>query len=149
MITDKLTIYGDKEDVRLIKELLCKCADTLDVKAVPVAVYAMCAPDDATVVPKGAEWVVADYKDRELIGADLRKVTYSVDNSCADVVALNVQQRELHQCFEILHGVFMSRVFIPLDSAYTREQILVCATVLSVLGAPMDKIIPAINESLK
>lgn len=148
MITDKLTIYGDKEKAQLVSALAEKCADALSLEGVKTQVYLHPLSDEITG-EIDAECVIVEYKDKEAVPEGVRCVTYSLSDSRADAAALNIQNREHSSCFELLHQVFMSRIFIPHTSEYTPEQVLVCAAVLLSTGASADKIVTTINELLK
>lgn len=148
MITDKITVFGEKQEAMSICDLLNKCTIQTDVVPTPVELYLWEGAQKADNSGKAAIQVVPyDMRGDFPQGAGI--VTYSdVDNS-ADISAVNPQKRETSLCFEILCGVFMSRVFIPDTSEYTQRQVLACASVLYAMGVPMKKVVSLINESLK
>ncbi len=147
MITDKLTIYGDKENKECIEVLLVKCAQVLSLEDADVQVYTEAFPEGAS--SSKALCVVLDYKDKEQLSEGVKSVTYSVSDSRSDVMALNIQKREQSVCFELLHKTYMSRIFIPHTRRYTPKQILICSAVLLSLGVSAEKIVDTINEILK
>ncbi len=148
MITDKITVYGHKQEAEVICDLLSKCLP-----------FSESDTDGAYVYLSGASFNPQNCDDKKpvIIPFDVKNefshiegvVTYSDVDSSADVCAINPQKRKDSMCFEILCGVFMSRVFIPQKSEYTLRQVLVCASVLYALGVPMKKVVSLLNESLK
>lgn len=143
----RMFIFGKDRDV--INELLRGCVEGLELDAKTVAVYGEQDFDGKTEIPKEADCVVIHHSQRELVPNSIEVLTYAADNSSADVVALNVQERDSSQSFEILYGSSMGRVFIPHNSKYTKEHVLIAASLLCALGAPIEKILLAINRLLK
>lgn len=147
MITDNITVFGDRENVRDICDLLAKCTDTLQVEVTPATVYAQKITEQREHGED--ECVIFPYESRDKISCKGKVLTYSLENSTADVAALNLQKRETSICFEVLCGASMSRIFIPLSSSYTQEQVLVCACVLCAFGVAVDKAVFTLNEIIK
>ena len=148
MITDKLTIYGEKDDVLSICDLLTLCTKETELSPAHMDVY----------LNSNSKEPIAEGKDKiliipfEMMGdipKGMRCITYSSNDNSADVSSVNVQERSSALCFEILCGDFMNRVFIPYSAEYTQYQVLVCASVLYGFGVPMQKVVSLINESLK
>ncbi len=148
MITEKLTIYGDKENKECIMTLLEKCAQVLSPESMSVQVLTDTLPEDFCV-SSDTQCVVLDYKDKEKLPEGVGVTTYSLSDSKSDVMALNIQNREQSVCFELLYKMFMSRVFIPHTRGYTPKQVLISSAVLLALGVPAEKIVETINEILK
>lgn len=148
MITDKLTIFGDREDVTRICDLINKCAGTLEVKGNEVVAFVEDVPEQEGDSFGGSSLVIP-FEVRDKVVSEGGIVTFSETENSADVSSLNLQQRTHNLCFEVLSGTFMSRVFIPNESNYTPRQVLVCVSILSAWNVDVDKIIPVINESLK
>lgn len=147
MITDKITFFGEKENVRDICDLLSKCVEVLQVEITPATVYTQTVSQYKEYGE--GECVIFPYEDKEKISCKGRCVTYSLANSMAEVAALNLQKRETSICFEVLCGASMSRVFIPYTSHYTQEQVLICACVLCAFRVPVDKAVFTLNEIIK
>lgn len=148
MITEKLTIYGDKESKECIMTILEKCTRVLSQELIKVQVYTDTLPEDFSV-SSDAQCVVLDYKDKEKLPEGVRCVTYSLTDSKSDVMALNVQTREQSVCFELLHRTFMSRIFIPHNRGCTPKQVLISSAVLMSMGVSAEKIVETVNEILK
>ncbi len=146
MITDKLTIFGDREDVTNICDLLEKCAQSLGVELADTVLYAQeileCAHYSQDVC------VILPYALKDKISGG-KMLTYSEKESAADVTLLNLQKREANMCFEVLSGASMSRVFVPYGSGYTSEQVLACVSVLCAWGASVSGAVSKINSILK
>ncbi len=147
MITDKLTIYGDKENKERIEALLMKCTQILSLEWTDTQVYTDSLPESVTL--SVARNTVLEYKEKERLSEGVKYVTYSMSDSRSDVTALNVQNREQSVCFELLHKSYMSRIFIPHTREYTPKQILICSAVLLSMGVTAEKIVETINEILK
>ncbi len=148
MITEKLTIYGDKENKECIMTLLEKCAQVLSPESMSVKVHTDTMTEEFSV-SSDAQCVVLDYKDKGKLPEGVRSVTYSLTDSRSDVTALNIQSREQSVCFELLHKVFMSRIFIPHTRGLTPKQVLISSAVLLSMGVPAEKVVETINEILK
>ncbi len=148
MITDKITVYGEKENALNICGLLTKCTEDFDVPDVHLDVYLWDSEKEISASDK-EKIAVIPFEERESVPKGVKFVTYSDTDSRADVSALNVQKRESALCFEILSTAFMSRVFIPYTEKYTLQQVLVCASVLFALGMPAAQAVSLINETLK
>ena len=148
MLKDKLTIYANEEDAQRIRGLVLECVQNTEVNLVDmVAVAAVYT--DALQIPAEVRCVVVSEESDIEVSSDVRKIKYSLGSTKGDICALNVQKRSTCTCFEVLYGVFMSRVFIPDNSPYTPDQVLMCVCILCGWGASIDKLIPAINELLK
>lgn len=147
MNTDKLTIYTQNEDASNIRELVLMCIDALEISLVPLAAFGTDAPAEA--ITNNTRCVVVPYGLSVQTGEEVRKLTYSVDSTKGDICVLNIQKRTNSTCFEVLYGVFMSRVFIPIESKFTSQQVILAICILCGLGASIDKLIPLINELLK
>lgn len=148
MITEKLQIYGDKENVQGVQELLAKCIDMLDVEVTQTLVYTD-KPDKTVNCDDGISQVVVDYEDKDAVCSDNGVTTYSFSDSRSSVTALNEQKKENFTCFELLSGVSMSRIFIADAHTYTAKQVLVCTAVLCALGVTAEKTVETINGLLK
>ncbi|MBQ8001451.1 MAG: hypothetical protein IJ298_09710 [Ruminococcus sp.] len=148
MITDKLTIYGDKENKECISALVERCAQVLGAESFSTQVYTEPLSEDISF-DKDAQCVVVEYNDKDKVPERVRCVTYSFSDNRSDVMALNLQHREYSDCFELLHKVFMSRIFIPHTSGYTPKQALICAAILLSSGVSAERIVETINEILK
>ena len=147
MITDKLTIYAQIEDVNNVCELVSGCIPKTEINMVPLAAF---APNEKfCTLPSDVRCVVLQYGAWAELDENLRKLTYSIEDTKGDIAALNIQKRETCTCFEVLYGVFMSRVFVSLGSKYTVTQVVLAICILCGWGASIDKIIPLINELLK
>lgn len=147
MITDKLTIYAESEDVNSIRELVALCMDALEINPVSLTAFGKNAPlmelsKDTRCVVLPADLLIQTEKG-------VRKLTYSIDDTKGDICVLNIQKRTNSTCFEVLYGVFMSRVFIPLESRFSPSQVILAICILCGFGASIDKLIPLINEILK
>ena len=139
----------------------CISSDTLANSGVRVEAVAMAtgqasgcaaavlANKGEVILPKNTRCVVLPFDLKLTLTEDVRKLTYCLDGTSGDVSALNIQKRETCTCFEVLYGVFMSRVFIPFDSKYTVKQVLLCVCIMCGWGASIDKLIPLVNELLK
>lgn len=149
MNTNDLTIYGGREDVSLITQLIEDCEEILELDLTPIAVYALCAPDEKNKIPESAKRVVLCHEDATLLPKETDRLTYSFSDSRADVSALNLQQRQSGTSFEILYGSHMGRVYIPKECKYSKDHILVAASVLCAWGVAIDKILSVINELIK
>ena len=147
MITDQLTIYSQSEDVSSIRELVLMCADTSDINSVPLTAFGTDASE--AEISENTRCVVLPYGLSVKTDDSVRKLTYSVDATKGDICALNIQKRTQNTCFEVLYGVFMSRVFIPNESKFTPQQVILAISILCGFGASIDKLIPLINEKLK
>ena len=146
MITDKLTVFGDREDVANICDLTAKCAETLGLAPCETV---LCASENVPVSQASdAALVVLPYEIKEKAKGK-RVFTYSESESGADAVLLNLQNRESTTCFEVLSGTDMSRVFVPLSSDCTCTQVLACVSVLCAWGAPVSDAVSAVNSILK
>lgn len=148
MITDKLTIYGDKENKECILSLVEKCSRVISPECEGAQVFTQGCSEELL---KGADspCVILEYKDKASVAENVKCITYSLSDSRADVTALNVQNREHSVCFELLHNVFMSRVFIPNTSGYTPLQVLICSAVLLSAGVSAQQIVETLNDILK
>ncbi len=146
MITDKLTIFGDSEDVTAVCDLICKCSQLLDVQLCECIVYIGDVSEPCKASADKAVIVPYEYKDKITQG---RVMTYSATQTAADVASLNLQKRENALCFEVLSGAQMSRVFIPYNTNCTQSQVLVCAGVLCASGVSVNKAVETINSILK
>lgn len=148
MITDKITVYGEKQEAEIICDLLKKCITQSEGEFTPVDVY-LWETSGLSENFDSEKIHVVPYNMKGQLPEKSTTVTYSDADSSADVSTLNLQKRKDSLCFELLCGVFMSRIFIPDESEYTQRQVLVCASVLYALGMPMKKVVSLINESLK
>ncbi len=146
MITDKLTIFGDREDVTNICDLLSKCSCDLELEAKDTALYVSEVPSVADY-PEGV-CVVLPYEFREMVSGG-RITTFSEKDSNADVTLLNLQKRKSALCFEVLCGTSMSRVFVPYDKGHTCSQVLACVSVLCARGVSVNDAVSKINSILK
>lgn len=149
MLKDKLTIFAKEEDTQCILELVLKCIDRADINMVSLLAVADETNKGEVILPKNTRCVVLPFDLKLTLTEDVRKLTYCLDGTSGDVSALNIQKRETCTCFEVLYGVFMSRVFIPFDSKYTVKQVLLCVCIMCGWGASIDKLIPLVNELLK
>lgn len=149
MIQDKLTIFANEEDTESIFELVLKCIDKADINMVFLLAVADGTNKDNLTLPEGIRCVVLPFDMKGFVPSDVRKITYCEGGASGDISALNVQKRETCTCFEVLYGVFMSRVFIPFGSKYTVKQVLLCVCIMCGWGASIDKLIPLLNELLK
>lgn len=147
MITEKLTIYPMGEDVDDIRELVKECAGDLELNMVPLVAFLPDASVEA--IPSDTRCVVLPHGLCAETEEGVRKLTYSIGSAKGDICVLNVQKREKCTCFEVLYGVFMSRVFIPLESKFSTEQVVLAIIILCGLGASIDKLIPLVNDKLK
>ena len=147
MITDKLTIYTENEDVNCIRELVALCMDALEINPVPLTAFGRNA--SAAELSKDTRCVVLPQGLSVETEKRVRKFTYSIDDTKGDICVLNIQKRTNTTCFEVLYGVFMSRVFIPFESRFSPSQVILAICILCGLGASIDKLIPLINEILK
>ena len=148
MLKDKLTIYANEEDAQRIRGLVLECVQNMEINMVDMVAIAA-AYTEAIELPAQIRCVVLSDESDLKVSSDVRKIKYSLNSTKGDICALNVQKRSTCTCFEVLYGVFMSRVFIPDHSLYTPEQVLMCVCILCGWGASIDKLIPAINELLK
>ena len=148
MLKDKLTIYADREDAQRIFELVSECVERTDINMVDLVAIDVVFSGKVSV-SKDCRCVVLPVGLDTEIPDNVRKLTYSVNSTKGDIAALNVQKRTECTCFEVLYGVFMSRVFVPLHSIYTVQQVLMCVCILCGWGASIDKLIPLLNEILK
>ena len=149
MLKDKLTIYSSPEDEKRVRELILGCVPDIELNMVRLTAVAPDANETDIVVTSDCRCVVIPY-DFSLDTADsVRKLTYSDNGAKGDISGLNLQKRETCTCFELLYGVFMSRVYIPLSSVYTAPQVLMCICILCGWGASVEKVIPVVNEFLK
>ncbi|MBQ4568453.1 MAG: hypothetical protein IJA62_00090 [Ruminococcus sp.] len=146
MITDKLTIFGDREDVTNICDLLSKCGCHLESEAKDTVLYVSEVPDN-TAYPESV-CVVLPHELRERVSGG-RITTYSEKDSNADVTLLNLQKRETAFCFEVLCGASMSRVFVPYGKGYTCLQVLAGISVLCAWGVSALDAVSKINSILK
>lgn len=148
MLKDKLTIYAKEEDAQRIRGLVLECVQNTELNLVDmVAVAATCT--EGVEIPEDVRCVVMPEESDLALCEDIRRIKYSLNSTKGDICALNVQKRSTCTCFEVLYGVFMSRVFIPDESLYTPEQVLISVCILCGWGASIDKLIPVINELLK
>lgn len=148
MITEKLQIYGDKENVRRVRELLFKCLGVLNAEVTGTIVYTD-KPDKVIRSDDKNSQVVINIEDKESVSSGENVFTYSFGDSRSDVVALNEQKKENFTCFELLSGVSMSRIFIADIHTYTAKQVLVCTAVLCAMGITAEKTVETINGLLK
>ena len=148
MLKDKLTIYADKTNEECIRQLVSDCIQSIDINMVSLAA-ADSGFGGAVSFDKDLRCVVLPFGFDAKIPEGVRQLTYSINGTKGDIAALNVQKRTQCTCFEVLYGVFMSRVFIPLESIYTVEQVLLCICILCGWGASIDKLVPLVNELLK
>lgn len=148
MITDKLTIHGEKDDVQNICDLLMKCTKETELSNTPLEVY-LKNGEYNDFAENEEKILIVPFEMQESIPKGIKLITYSLQDSLADISSLNVQKRSDALCFEILCGAFMNRVFIPYKCNYTQLQVLVCASILYAWGVPMQKVVSLINESLK
>lgn len=148
MITDKVTVYGNKENTLNICDLLLKCTENIDIPDVNLDVYLREYKKEISALDKDRTLIIP-LEERENVPDNIKYITYSDTDSKADVSSLNVQKRDSVLCFEILSTTSMSRVFIPYTEKYTIQQVLVCASVLYALGVPIKQTVSLINEILK
>ncbi len=148
MIKDKLLIYAKEEDKKHILELVLGCAEKSDMNVVSLVAVADGEAFEA-VLSEDVRCVIVPHGFKQTFPESVRKITYCENGTSGDISALNVQQRETCTCFEVLYGVFMSRVFIPKESKFTVKQVLLCVCVMCGFGVSVDKLIPLLNELLK
>ena len=148
MLKDKLTIYAEKEDAECINALVFECTEKSDINMVDIVAVSDSFKEEAEF-PDSLRCAVLPEGLSVSLPTGVRKLTYSVNSTKGDIAALNVQKRSRCTCFEVLYGVFMSRVFIPDESPYTPSQIIMCISILCGWGASVEKLIPLINELLK
>lgn len=148
MITDKLTICGEKDDVQNICDLLAKCTKEMELPKVKLEVYLQNSKCEFLAENKD-KILILPFEMKESAPKDTKLITYSLQNSLADISSLNVQKRSDTLCFEILCGAFMNRVFIPYKCKFTQLQVLVCASILHAWELPMKKVVSLLNEFLK
>lgn len=147
MITDELIIYPLSEYVNDIRELVKACVEDLELNMVPIVAFLPDAP--AQAIPSDTRCVILPDSLSVQTAEGVRKLTYSIDSTKGDICVLNIQKRTNCTCFEVLYGVFMSRVFIPLESKFSPDQVVLAIIILCGLGASIDKLIPLINEKIK
>ena len=148
MLKDKLTIYAEKGDAERINALVYECVEKSDINMVDIVAVSDSYKEEWEI-PASLRCAVLPEGLSVSLPAGVRKLTYSVNSTKGDIAALNVQKRSQCTCFEVLYGVFMSRVFIPDESLYTPFQIIMCVSILCGWGASVEKLIPLINEILK
>ncbi len=146
MITDKLTIFGDREDVTNICDLLSECTCALGLEARDTVLYM--SEDSRSASYPDSVCVVLPYEIKDKISGG-RVLTYSEKESSADVTLLNLQKRDTSLCFEVLSGTSMSRVFVPYGKDYTTAQVLACVSVLCAWGGSVNEVVSKINSILK
>jgi len=149
MFTDKLIIFGDSNNKEFIEELVALSACTLDLNEVKLtAIISSDAVADREEL-EDCRCIVKPFGYALENTSDARIITYSQNCTRGDIVALNVQEKPEFTSFEVLYGVFMSRVFVPSHSKYTVHQVFMCVCILCGWGASIDKVIPRLNEILK
>lgn len=148
MLKDKIIFYGS-EDKDVILELVLECLEKTEINAVLLSAILSKVNEDEIIIPKECRCVVMPWDLHLNLSDGVRKLTYCEDGAKGDISVLNIQKRENCTCFEVLYGVFMSRVFIPVESKFTVKQVLMCVCILCGFGASIDKLLPIINEILK
>ncbi|MDD6644587.1 MAG: hypothetical protein PUE67_00760 [Oscillospiraceae bacterium] len=143
-MNNQIVIKGDSPDKKEVEMLLKNCVSSQSLETkVPVTLVLDNAYHDFDI--KGALAVPASNKMYD--GGE--KLTYSTVNQSADVVGLNIQDRENQRCFELLYGAEMGRIFVSKSKDIAIPSVVAAASALIAGKIPVKKVIEEINNQLK
>ncbi len=148
-MTDMNMIKLSSDTGQKVSEIIAGIADGVQITPERVAVLTLSDKDRVSTLLSEADVAVADYELRQLVDPSVRLVTFSRNNTSADVTSLNLQQRETCRSFEVLSGSSMGRVYVPYSCNYSMDQILIAVAVMCALGAALDDILTSLNGFLK
>lgn len=143
-MNNKILIKGESPEIKAIENLVNSCVSRYshEIKQ-PVTLvlddkYYQVDSGCALVLPASNQM----YNGRE-------KLTYSTVNQSADVVGLNIQNREKQRCFELLCGAEMGRVFVSKERDISIPSVVAVASALIAGKIQVKNVIEEINNELK
>lgn len=142
-----IKILGESEDKRLIKRLFKICFEK--DKNLKLEKYVSLILDDEKHNVKNADIVVLPYKEEDTKYKEKEKLSYSLENTEADFIAINRQEHEDYESFELMTGVEMARIFIKEESQFNLCSVLTVAATLYAGENPLLDVIETLNSILK
>ncbi|MDY4813944.1 MAG: hypothetical protein SO152_08880 [Ruminococcus sp.] len=143
-MNNKIVIRGESPAIKAIENLAKNCVSrySLEIKQ-PVTLvlddkYYQVDSSCALVLPASNQMYSGD-----------EKLTYSTVNQSADVVGLNIQDRETQRCFELLCGAEMGRIFVSKKRDISIPSVVAVASAFIAGKIQVKKVIEAINNLLK
>lgn len=143
-MNNKIVIRGETPEIKVIENLVNSCVSkySLEIKK-PVTLVL----DDKYYQVDGSCALVLPASNQMYNGRE--KLTYSTVNQSADVVGLNIQDRESQRCFELLCGAEMGRVFVNKNRDISIPSVVAVASALIAGKIQVIKVIEVINNLLK
>ncbi|MGN1126853.1 MAG: hypothetical protein ACI4RI_05375 [Ruminococcus sp.] len=143
-MNNKIVMRGDSPEIKAIEKLLkdCVSSHSLEIEQ-PVTLVL-----DDKFYPFDSSSALVIPASNEMY-EDVRKFTYSTINQSADVVGLNIQDRETQRCFELLCGAEMGRVFVNKNRNISIPSVVAVASALIAGKVQVKKVIEALNDLLK
>lgn len=148
MVINNIKIFGETEETQLAEALLLLCVENSGGMHMDKKVFLVL--DGGAYDIAGADVAVIPYAQAKNSSyAGKQTFTYSVTDMDADFIAINRQDHESNESFELMTGVEMARIFIKDNSIYPLTAVLAVGAVLYASGINLADTVQLLNSILK